>query len=45
MRIAQAILYRGADLSVVWRDLVATAALGTIFFLAALWRFRRTLVM
>jgi ABC-2 type transport system permease protein len=44
MSIAQAILYRGADFAIVWREFAATALLGAVFFFAALWRFRRTLV-
>jgi ABC-2 type transport system permease protein len=43
MSLAQSILYRGADLTVVWRDLAAMAVIGSVFFLSALWRFRRTL--
>ncbi len=41
--LAQAILYRGAGLSIVWPQLLAILAIGTAFFAAALWRFRRTL--
>lgn len=40
--IAQAILYRGAGLDVVWPSLAAVAAIGVVFFVAALMRFRRT---
>ena len=40
VRFAQAILYRGAGLEVVWRDLVAITALGVVFFSIALARFR-----
>ena len=40
VRFAQAILYRGAGLEVVWRDFVAITALGAVFFLIALARFR-----
>jgi ABC-2 type transport system permease protein len=43
MSLAQAVLYRGADLTVVWRDLAAITGIGAVFFLAALWRFRRAL--
>jgi ABC-2 type transport system permease protein len=39
---AQAILYRGAGFDVVWPQFVAVAAIGGLFFLAALFRFRRT---
>lgn len=40
---AQAILYRGAGLDVVWLQLLALAAIGAIFFSIALGRFRKTL--
>ena len=42
VRFAQAILYRGAGLEVVWPDVAAIAALGVVFFLIALARFRGT---
>lgn len=42
--IGQAILYRGADFGMVWREFAAVAVLGAAFFGGALWRFRRTLV-
>ena len=42
---AQAILYRGAGLDVVWRQCVAITATGAVFFLVALARFRRTVAM
>jgi len=38
---AQAILYRGAGLSVVWRQFVIVGSIGGLFFLLALLRFRR----
>jgi ABC-2 type transport system permease protein len=37
---AQAILYRGAGFDVVWPQFFAVAAIGGLFFLAALFRFR-----
>ncbi|MBI5925828.1 MAG: ABC transporter permease [Aquabacterium sp.] len=37
---AQAILYRGADLSIVWPQFAAIALIGAVFFTAALRRFR-----
>jgi ABC-2 type transport system permease protein len=37
---AQAILYRGADLSIVWPQFAAIALIGTTFFFASLRRFR-----
>jgi ABC-2 type transport system permease protein len=40
VRFAQAILYRGAGLDVVWKDFVAIGALGVVFFSIALARFR-----
>jgi ABC-2 type transport system permease protein len=39
---AQAILYRGADLDVVWPDFLATAVIGALFFTLAIRRFRKT---
>jgi ABC-2 type transport system permease protein len=40
--LAQAILYRGAGLSIVWPQFLAIAGIGAIFFFAALHRFRAT---
>ncbi|WP_372617189.1 ABC transporter permease [Falsiroseomonas sp.] len=40
---AQAILFRGADLSIVWPRFLATAVVGAVFLLIGLWRFRRAL--
>jgi ABC-2 type transport system permease protein len=40
---AQAILFRGADLSIVWPEFLAIIVIGATFFLGALARFRRTL--
>jgi ABC-2 type transport system permease protein len=37
---AQAILYRGAGLGVVWPQFVAVSAIGALFFGTAIWRFR-----
>ncbi|WP_228273650.1 ABC transporter permease [Rhodocyclus tenuis] len=42
VRLAQAILYRGAGLTAVWVDLCAMLALGSVFFTLALLRFRRS---
>jgi ABC-2 type transport system permease protein len=39
----QAILYRGAGLDVIWRELLAIALIGTLLFSAALARFRKTI--
>ncbi|MNE39075.1 Inner membrane transport permease YhhJ [compost metagenome] len=41
--LAQAILYRGAGLSIVWPQFLAIIAIGSTFFAGALWRFRRTI--
>ena len=38
---SQAVLYRGADLPIVWPQLVALAAIGSVYFTVALSRFRR----
>jgi ABC-2 type transport system permease protein len=40
---AQAVLYRGADLSIVWPLLAAMAVIGSIYFAFALHRFRRVI--
>lgn len=40
---AQAVLYRGAGLDVVWPQLTAVAATGIVYFLAAFVRFRLTM--
>ena len=37
---AQSILYRGAGFDVVWQQFLAVAAIGGLFFVAALFRFR-----
>jgi ABC-2 type transport system permease protein len=42
---AQAVLFRGAGLSVVWAQLLANLTIGAIFFLIALARFRRTVTL
>ena len=41
--LAQAVLYRGAGLAIVWPTLLAIAAIGAVFFFAALSRFRQSL--
>lgn len=43
--LAQAILYRGAGLDVIWPQLVALALIGVILFGIALSRFRRTIAV
>lgn len=44
VRIAQAILYRGAGLEVVWPNLIANIFIGMAFFLVALALFRKSLI-
>jgi ABC-2 type transport system permease protein len=41
--LAQAILYRGAGLAIVWPQFIALLAIGTVFFLSTLVRFRNTI--
>lgn len=41
--LAQAILYRGAGLAIVWPQFLALIGIGGAFFLAALLRFRKTI--
>ncbi len=41
--LAQAVLYRGAGFATVWPTLLAIAAIGAAFFVAALGQFRRSL--
>jgi ABC-2 type transport system permease protein len=43
VKMAQAILYRGAGLDVVWPQFFAITVIGAVFFLIALARFRRTI--
>lgn len=45
VRMAQAILYRGAGFDVVWRDFVGIAGIGAVFFALALARFRRSVTL
>jgi ABC-2 type transport system permease protein len=45
VRLAQAILYRGAALDVVWPDFAAVAGIGAAFFALALLRFRKTVTL
>jgi ABC-2 type transport system permease protein len=45
VKFAQAILYRGAGVDVVWRDFLAIVVLGAVFFLIALARFRRAVAL
>jgi len=43
--LAQAILFRGAGIAVVWPQLLAIAAIGATFFLIALARFRKSIAL
>lgn len=43
VEFAQAILFRGAGLDVVWEQLASLAAIGAVLFLISLARFRKTL--
>ncbi len=43
--MAQAILFRDAGIDVIWPNLLATAAIGALFFFAALLRFRKTVTL
>ncbi len=45
VHMAQAILFRDAGVDVIWPDLLATALIGVVFFLAALLRFRKTVTL
>jgi len=40
---AQAILYRGAGIEVVWPQFLLVAAIGGLFFILAIWRFRSSM--
>jgi ABC-2 type transport system permease protein len=40
---AQDVLYRGADASIVWPEILATAVIGSVYFGFALYRFRRVI--
>jgi ABC-2 type transport system permease protein len=40
---AEDVLYRGADLSIVWPEILATLAIGSVYFGFALYRFRRVI--
>lgn len=41
--LTQAILYRGAGISLVWPQFLALTAIGSVFFVLALTRFRKTI--
>ena len=40
---AQDVLYRGADFSIVWPEILATFVIGSVYFGVALYRFRRVI--
>jgi len=40
---AQAVLFRGADLTLVWRPMAAMAIIGVVYFADAQRRFRRVI--
>ena len=40
---AQDVLYRGADVPIVWPEVVATVIIGSVYFGVALYRFRRVI--
>jgi len=42
--LAQAILFRGAGINVVWPQFVALAVIGTVLFSIALMRFRKAIM-
>ncbi|MGU0799325.1 ABC transporter permease [Pseudomonas aeruginosa] len=41
--LAQAILFRGAGFAIVWGQFASIFIIGLVFFVSALWRFRRTI--
>ncbi len=41
--LAQAIVFRGAGLDIVWSQYLALFSIGTVFFAVAFWRFRKVL--
>jgi len=43
MSFAQAVVYRGAGLDIVWPEFLATAVLGLVFFVGSLMLFRRSM--
>ena len=40
---AQAVLFRGADLSITWHLLLAMLVIGSVYFAVAMMRFRRVI--
>lgn len=43
--LSQAILYRGANLTVVWADFAALALIGSLLFALSLARLRKTIAL
>jgi ABC-2 type transport system permease protein len=43
VEFSKAVLYRGADMSIVWPQLAAMAAIGCVYFAGSLRRFRRVI--
>jgi ABC-2 type transport system permease protein len=43
MAFAQAVVFRGADISIVWPQLLAITGLGSVFFAASLALFRKSI--
>jgi ABC-2 type transport system permease protein len=43
MAFAQAVIFRGAGAAIVWPEIVTVAALGSLFFIASLFLFRRSI--
>ncbi|WP_404714306.1 ABC transporter permease [Sphingomonas sp. MMS24-J13] len=43
VKLAQGILYRGADITVVWPQFLAIIAIGAVFFTIALFQFRKAI--
>ena len=43
VQFAQAVLFRGADLTLVWRPLVAMLVIGVVYFTVASIRFRKVI--
>jgi ABC-2 type transport system permease protein len=43
MEVAQAILFRGADITIIWGNLLAIFIIGIAFFVGALTLFKRSL--
>ena len=40
---AEDVLYRGADFSIVWTEILATTVIGAVYFGIALYRFKRVI--